>query len=295
MAREKISVDLAELLLRFDRVLEIAERALATPEHQTHDESLDMAYAFIWQRRDGIGRFHPVCHVDPIKLKDLLGIAWALQALVRNTRQFLRGAPANHVLLWGQRGTGKSSAVKALLNEYHSQGLRLVQLQRHDLLDLPEIMERLWDRPEKYILFCDDLAFEADDAEYKELKALLEGGLHAQPKNMLVYATSNRRHLMPTSMSDRVALTTEDEAHPSDTLEEQLSLVDRFGLRLGFYHIDQDTYLEIVHHLVEERGINYDPDKLEHEALRWTLSHSSRSGRSARQFVDDLEGRLALE
>lgn len=273
----------------------MAERALALREHAPADDILDTAYAFIWRRRNGVGWFHPVRHVDPIRVHDLLGINWALHALERNTRQFLCGAPANHVLLWGQRGTGKSSAVKAMLNEYHLQGLRLVQVQRHELIDLPEIMERLWERPEKYILFCDDLAFEADDAEYKELKALLEGGLHAQPKNMLVYATSNRRHLMPTKLSERVTLTEDDEAHPSDTLEEQLSLVDRFGLRLGFYHIDQGTYLEIVHHLVNERGIDYDPDKLEHEALRWTLSHSARSGRTARQFVDDLEGRLALQ
>ncbi len=183
MAREKVSLDVTELLGRLDRVLDLAERALETQEHRSHDERLETAFAFIWQRRAGSGEFRPVHHVDPIRLADLKGIAWALNALVRNTRQFLRGAPANHVLLWGQRGTGKSSAVKALLNEYHEQGLRLVQLQRHDLLDLPEIMDRLWDRPEKYILFCDDLAFEADDAEYKELKALLEGGLHAQPKN----------------------------------------------------------------------------------------------------------------
>lgn len=294
MAEKTKQIDLTLLLERLDRVLDIAERALAAQSPIVNDDVLDSAYAFIWQRRDGRGRFHPVRHTDPIRLSDLKGINWALMTLTRNTRQFLRGAPANHVLLWGERGTGKSSAVKALLNEFQHEGLRLVQLHRHDLLDLPEIMERLWDRPEKYILFCDDLAFEVDDAEYKELKALLEGGLHAQPKNMLIYATSNRRHLMPTRMTDRLA-EEDDEAHPGDTLQEQLSLVDRFGLRLGFYHIDQGTYLEIVNHMVTERGLEVDPDKLEHEALRWTLSHSSRSGRTARQFVDDLEGRLSIE
>jgi len=298
MAREKATDQLTQVLTRLDRVLDIAERVLAAQHGGPDDAVLDSAAAFIWQRRNGMGLFRPVRHIDPIRLADLKGINWAITTLVRNTRQFLNGAPANHALLWGERGTGKSSAVKALLNEFYPDGLRLVQLHRHDLLDLPEIMERLWDRQEKYILFCDDLAFEADDAEYKELKALLEGGLHERPKNMLIYATSNRRHLMPTRMSDSIAhamASENDEAHPGDTLEEQLSLVDRFGLRLGFYHIDQETYLEIVQNMVSARGISYDPDKLEHEALRWTLSHSSRSGRSARQFVDDLEGRLSLK
>jgi len=216
--------------------------------------------------------------------------------LVRNTEQFLLGAPANHVLLWGDRGTGKSSAIKALLTRFAERGLRLVQLHRQDLLDLPDISDRLWERPEKFILFCDDLSFEADDAEYKELKAMLEGGLLARPQNLLIYATSNRRHLIPERMADRLASGGDaEEAHPRDAMEEQISLADRFGLRMGFYRIDQDTYLQIVRHMVEIRGLQVDPDLLERDALRWALSYNGRSGRSARQFVDDLEGRQHWE
>jgi predicted AAA+ superfamily ATPase len=294
MLTDDTSITLAAVLQRFERVLEKAE-ALLSAQLPPDDGVLDGAVAFIWTRRDGAGQFRPVRHLDEISLDDLLGIDRQLTALTRNTRQFLRGAPANHVLLWGERGTGKSSAVKALLHTYAAEGLRLVQVHRHDLLDLPEIIDRLWDRVERYILFCDDLSFEGDDAEYKELKALLEGGLHARPKNVLVYATSNRRHLMPERMRDRQMVLDGDEIHPNEAAAEQLSLADRFGIRLGFYCLDQQAYFRIVDHLVATRGLTLDPTDLRTRALRWAQAYSGFSGRSARQFVDDLEGQLALE
>jgi len=295
MVHEESEISLTDVLQRLDRVLEKADRLLSAQLPAREEEAFDAAIAFVWQRREETGCFRPVRHVDQIRLTDLIGIDRQLRKLIRNTKQFLLGAPANHVLLWGERGTGKSSAVKALLHEFSPQSLRLVQVHRQDLLDLPEITERLWDRPEKYILFCDDLSFEADDLEYKELKAMLEGGLHAQPKNMLIYATSNRRHLIPERMADRQVVVDNGEMHANDALSEQLSLADRFGLRIGFYAIDQNVYLQIVRHLAATRGLQIDPDTLEREALRWAMAYSGRSGRSARQFVDDLQGRMALE
>lgn len=286
--------ELTAVLRQLAVVLEKADKLLDAQMPAASDP-FGEAVAFVWQRRGGVGRFRPVRHVDAVRLADLIGIDSQLQKLVRNTRQLLNGAPANHVLLWGERGTGKSSAVKALLAEFAPQGLRLVQVHRSDLLDLPEITERLWDRQETFILFCDDLSFEADDLEYKELKAMLEGGLDAQPPNLRIYATSNRRHLIPERMADRQAVASHGEIHANDALSEQLSLADRFGLRLGFYPIDQATFLQIVHHLSHVRGLNVAPDELERDALRWILTNSTRSGRSARQFVDDLQGRLSLE
>lgn len=292
LSEERISLE--TLLLRLEHVLEKADRLLSAHLPAADDNLFD-AIAFIWQRRDGAARLCPVRHIDRIRFSDLIGVDQQMTKLIRNTRQFLRGAPANHVLLWGERGTGKSSAVKALLNEFAPDGLRLVQVHRQDLLDLPEITERLWDRPEKFIIFCDDLSFEADDLEYKELKAMLEGGVHAQPENMLIYATSNRRHLIPERMADRQVVVNNGEIHANEAMSEQLSLADRFGLRLGFYAIDQQTYLQIVRHLAASRGLRIDAETLEREALQWTMSYSGRSGRSARQFVDDLQGRMALE
>lgn len=291
---DPIHPNILNVLDRLERVLEKAERVLDARAAVADDDDLEAAVAFAWQRRDGIGRFRPIRRVDIVRLEDLLGIELHLETLVRNTRQFLLGAPANHVLLWGERGCGKSSAVKALLQAFSAQGLRLVQVSRHDLRDLPEIIERLWERPEKYILFCDDLSFEGDDAEYKELKALLEGGIQARPENVLVYATSNRRHLLPERMADRQAQSVNGEIHPNEAMGEQLSLADRFGIRLGFYRFDQATFLKIVRHLVAARGLAVDPPSLDTEALQWAMSYSGFSGRSARQFVDDLQGRLCL-
>ena len=283
------------VLNRLEGVLEKWDRLLSAQLPDAATDVFDQATAFVWQRQGEGGRFRPVRHLDTIRLRDLVGIDRQLEKLVRNTRQLLNGAPANHALLWGERGTGKSSAVKALLHEFAGEGLRLVQVHRQDLLDLPEITERLWERPEKFILFCDDLSFEADDLEYKELKAMLEGGLHAQAPNLRLYATSNRRHLIPERLADRQAVATNGEVHANDALSEQLSLADRFGLRIGFYPIDQATYLQIVRSIAAARGLHVDADRLEREALQWSMTASGRSGRSAQQFVDDLEGRMSLE
>ena len=204
--------------------------------------------------------------------------------------------PANNVLIWGERGTGKSSVVKGLLARFAGEGLRMIEVRRQDLTDLPEIVEILWDRPERFVLFCDDLSFLDDESVYLELKALLEGSLSARPDNVLVYATSNRRHLMPEKLADNTPRFSpdDDEIHPQETVEEKISLSDRFGLSIGFYRITQDTYFRIVRHLVDQRGLDVDGGLLRREALKWLQRASGRSGRVARQFVDDLEGRLKL-
>ena len=293
MSDEQFSAPISALLTRLDDVLQSVERLLAVQTPEQDAAVLDSAIAFRWQPGAG-GSFRPIRHPDLVEMEQLIGLERQRRILVQNTQQCLAGAPANHVLLWGERGSGKSSIVKALLGKFHTDGLRLIQLYRHDLRDLPEILDRLWERSETYILFCDDLSFEEGDVEYKELKALLEGGLTARPRNVLVYATSNRRHLMPERMADRQGSGSDDEIHPLEAMEEKLSLADRFGIRLGFYPISQQVFLDIVRSQVQARGLHIAAGELDREALRWSLTYNGRSGRSARQFVDDLEGRMRL-
>ena len=252
--------------------------------------------AFRWGKRGGKGCLEPIAHPDLVELGDLFGLDREIGVLDRNTRQFVRGMPANNVLIWGERGTGKSSVVKGLLARYAGEGLRMIEVHRRDLTDLPEIVELLWDRPERFVLFCDDLSFKEDESVYLELKALLEGSLSARPDNVLVYATSNRRHLMPEKLADNTFRFSpdDDEIHPQETVEEKVSLSDRFGLSIGFYRITQDTYNRIVRHLAGQRGLDVDAELLRRESLRWLQRASGRSGRVARQFVDDLEGRFKL-
>ena len=221
---------------------------------------------------------------------------WAISSASTARSGSWSGIPANNTLIWGERGTGKSSVVKGLLARFAGEGLRMIEVRKQDLTDLPEIVEILWDRPERFVLFCDALSFLDDESVYLELKALLEGSLSARPDNVLVYATSNRRHLMPEKFADNTPRFSpdDDEIHPQETMEEKVSLSDRFGLSIGFYRITQDTYFEIVRHLVDQRGIHIDGDLLRRESLRWVQRASGRSGRVARQFVDDLEGRLKL-
>lgn len=253
--------------------------------------------AFRWRSEAGTpagGRFEPVKYVDEQRFENLIGYEKERNILINNTEQFVAGLPANHVLLYGARGTGKSSSVKALLPRYAGQGLRLVEVMKHELADFPIIVEHLRSRPEKFILFVDDLSFEAEESSYKDLKALLEGSLEARPRNLLIYATSNRRHLIKEQFSDNPALGNE-EVNAWDTVEEKLSLSDRFGLIITFITPNQQQYLAIVNGLAEQAGLKIEPEELRRRALRWELSHSGRSGRTARQFIDQLIGELGLK
>lgn len=231
-----------------------------------------------------------------LALADLQGVDSQKAALVRNTRQFLQGLPANHALLWGAKGTGKSSLIKALLTEFADLGLRVIEANRQHLVELPDIQALIQDRPERFILYCDDLAFEADDAAYKALKAVLEGSLSAPPDNMLIYATSNRRHLLPEYAEDNQrAQWIEGELHMGEAVEEKISLSERFGVWLSFRAFNQDQYLAIVRHWLDRLGGARDWDTARAEALAYALLRGSRSGRVAWQFAKDWSGRQGLE
>ncbi|BAY12964.1 hypothetical protein NIES2098_61560 [Calothrix sp. NIES-2098] len=246
--------------------------------------------ALRWQA----GKFVGIQHPDPVKLGILAGYESQRDALLKNTEFLLAGEPALHVLLYGSRGSGKSSLVKALVNEYSQRNLRLVEVTKSELQDLPIIVEQLRGVPQKFIIFVDDLSFEEDDDAFKALKVVLEGNLTARPQNVVVYATSNRRHLIREFYTDRPAPKDREEIHVWDTMQEKLSFSDRFGLTLTFEGADQKTYLKIVRHLAAQAGINISPEDLEYQALQWATRHNGRSGRTARQFVDFLKADLAL-
>lgn len=292
------SLNSEDILPLFTQLLEKADRLLNRLDAQTAtlDSCLDDYIAFRWRTNGGTAHLTPVKHPHLVDSADLIGIEAQCTALTRNTQQFLQGLPANHALLWGDRGTGKSSLVKAMLTRYADNGLRLVGIAKEGLAHLQDIAELLWERPERYILFCDDLAFNEDEPEYRELKAMLEGGIAACPDNLLIYATSNRRHLMPRQVREnQYPQNEEDELYPREATEEKVSLSDRFGLRLAFYRISQDTYLQIVSHYAQKRGLSVPPGELHRAALEWEASSSGRSGRVAYQFVADLAGRLGLQ
>lgn len=236
------------------------------------------------------GRLQGVADPDPIQLDDLVRLESAKAAVVRNTEQLLQGLPANNLLLYGPRGSGKSSLVKAIANRYGRQGLRLVELDRSDLGDLPAIFRTLRDEPQRFVIFVDDLSFEESEASFKRFKAALDGTTERRPRNVVIYATSNRRHLVTERWEDRNAPTVA-EVHGQDALEEQLSLADRF-VRVLFTTPDQEAYLEIVEHLARRRGLAVPAERLRQEALLWERWHNARSGRAAVQFIDDLAGRL---
>jgi len=244
------------------------------------------------------GRFIPVRHLHPIRLADLIGIDEQKARIVANTRQFVEGYSANNVLLTGTRGSGKSSLIKALLNEFAASGLRLIEVDKEELADLADIIEGVADRPEKFIIFCDDLSFEANDSAYKALKSALDGSIAAPPENVLIYATSNRRHLIPEYFSENLEGTRADsgEIHPGETVEEKVSLSERFGLWISFYPFSQDEYLEIVAHWLASFGFSQAAiESAKREALNWALGRGSRSGRIAWQFALDFAGQSAAK
>lgn len=288
--------DTTDLIDRAMALLDRLEQILPPPA-QAPDWS---AASFRWRRTTRGGRLDAVARPHRLALEDLLCIEAQREVLERNTRQFLAGRSANNALLWGSRGTGKSSLIKALFSTYAEQGLRLIEVDKADLIDLPSLLDSIQDRPEKFIVFCDDLSFEASETSYKTLKAVLDGSISAAPDNLLIYATSNRRHLLPEFQHEnREARMVDGEIHLGESTEEKISLSDRFGLWLSFYPFSQEQYLHVVHHWIE-RLTSVDPasrqaentDLVERAALQWALKRGSRSGRTAWQFARDWAGRL---
>ncbi|MFC4297687.1 ATP-binding protein [Castellaniella hirudinis] len=252
------------------------------------------AHAYRWQRRGQRGWLEAVRRIAPIHLDDLQHVDRQKAVLERNTLAFLNGKPANNVLMTGARGTGKSSLVRALLDAHAGRGLRLIEIDKSDLGDLGQIIELIHGRPERYIVFCDDLSFEEGEAGYKALKSALDGSVAAPGDNLLIYATSNRRHLMPEYMHENLEAQhqPDGEIHPGETVEEKISLSERFGLWLSFYPFAQDDYLDIVGHWLQAHGCDAAQIKdARTEALQWTLERGSRSGRVARQFARDWAAR----
>ncbi|NEX16383.1 MAG: AAA family ATPase [Halochromatium sp.] len=293
-----MSVNLEQLLSRINALLDRVEPWLPAPT-----ETDWTAVAWRW-RKDGAqgprggGWLEPIRRPHQLRLEDLRCIDAQRAEIDRNTRQFLAGKSANNVLLSGSRGTGKSSLIKALLSRYQDQGLRLIEVDKDDLIDLPRIIVQVAERPERFILFCDDLSFEASESSYKALKAALDGSLSAPPENLLIYATSNRRHLLPEYQRDNQdARMIDGEIHQGEGVEERISLSDRFGIWLSFYPFSQEQYLEVVRHWLERLGVcDHEAGPrlaadAERAALQWALRRGSRSGRTAWQFARDWAGR----
>jgi len=272
------------LLTRLEAVL---PHPLAAPDWQA-------AIAFRYRKRAGSGVIEPVRHVASIRLDALVEVEAQKERLLRNTAQFVAGHGANNVLLTGARGTGKSSLIKACLNEFAGRGLRLIEVDKADLVDLPDIVDLVAERPERFIVFCDDLSFDEGEPGYKALKSILDGSVSQASDNVLIYATSNRRHLLPEYMKDNLSYQHLDngEVHPGEVIEEKISLSERFGLWVSFYPFSQDEYLAIVAQWL--RGFGVDESTIaaaRQESLVWALERGSRSGRVAYQFAKDFSGR----
>lgn len=268
------------------RALPLLERleAVLPPAASEPDWS---QHAFRWRPGQHGGQLLAVTRPHRVTLDDLLCLDAQKAEMQRNTAAFVAGRPANNALLWGARGTGKSTLVKAVFNAHAEQGLRLIEVDKAHLVDLPDIVERLHDRPERFLVYCDDLSFEADDPSYKALKAVLEGSIAAPPDNVLIYATSNRRHLLPEFHSDNAqARMVDGELHQGDAIEEKVSLSERFGLWLSFYPFNQNQYLAVADHWLARLGTATTADaEVRAAALQWATQRGSRSGRVARQFA----------
>ncbi|MBX3611716.1 MAG: ATP-binding protein [Hydrogenophaga sp.] len=275
----------AEALI--DRIEAVLPRPLGAPDWAA-------STAFRYRKRSsGHGTLEPVRHVAGIALEDLKEIDGQKERIQRNTEHFVKGLPANNVLLTGARGTGKSSLVKACLNTYADQGLRLIEVDKADLVDLPDIVDVVADRPERFIVYCDDLSFEDGEPGYKALKSILDGSVSATGANVLIYATSNRRHLLPEYMKENLTYThtADGEVHPGEVVEEKISLSERFGLWISFYPFSQDEYLTIVAQWLLSFGVSAgDIEAARPQALVWALERGSRSGRVAYQFARDFAG-----
>lgn len=283
------SLQLERLLARAEAVLGRFEATLP-PAPPLPDWK--NAIAFRWRKNHGRGWLQAIRQPHPIRLDELNNIDDQKERIRLNTAQFVAGHTANNVLLTGSRGSGKSSLVKAVLNEYSAQGLRLIEVDKADLVDLPDIVDLIESRPERFIIFCDDLSFEAGETAYKALKSVLDGSISAPPDNVLIYATSNRRHLMPEFFSENLETQRiDDEIHPGEAVEEKISLSERFGLWISFYPFSQNEYLNIVYHWLRYLGVDEAViARCERDALNWALGRGSRSGRVAWQFARDLAG-----
>ena len=285
---------LEQFLLRAEALLQRVEAVL--PPSYPREPDWKRSFAFRWRKRTsgGASYLQPVTHVSSISLDDLHNISRQKQQIEQNTRQFVQGRPANNVLLTGARGTGKSSLIKACLNQFAADGLRLIEVDKEDLAELADIVDLVAGRPERFVIFCDDLSFEEGESGYKALKVALDGGISAQSDNVLIYATSNRRHLMPERMSDNATYKHggDGDLHPGETVEEKISLSERFGLWLSFYPFKQDDYLDIVAHWLGSFGCDAQQvEAARTEALQWALQRGSRSGRVAWQFAKDYAGK----
>jgi uncharacterized protein len=287
---------LEQFLLKAEALLARVEAVL--PPSHAREPDWKRSHAFRWRKRaaGGASYLQPVAHASAIALSDLHHVGTQKQQIEQNTRQFVQGRPANNVLLTGARGTGKSSLIKACLNAFAGDGLRLIEVDKDDLAELPDIVDLVAGRPERFVIFCDDLSFEEGERGYKALKVALDGSIAAQSDNVIIYATSNRRHLLPEKMSDNAGYThgADGDLHPGETVEERISLSERFGLWLSFYPFRQDDYLGIVAHWLASFGC--DAQQIEAaraDALRWALARGSRSGRVAWQFAKDHAGKMA--
>lgn len=288
-----INEHLERMLLRAETLMARIESVLPQALHAP-DWKASIAFRYR-KRSNGHGVLEPVKHVASLSLDDLKEIDVQKEKIQRNTLQFVQGLPANNVLLTGARGTGKSSLIKACLQTYAPQGLRLIEVDKQDMVDLPDIIEVVASRPEKFIIFCDDLSFEEGEPGYKALKSILDGTVAAATPNVLIYATSNRRHLLPEYMKDNLSYshTSDGEVHPGEVIEEKISLSERFGLWISFYPFSQEAYLLIVEQWLSSLDVPHDLiTKARPEALVWALERGSRSGRVAFQFARDFAGRL---